>query len=114
MTAPTAPRIIAHSDGEAIYVKWRLVPDAIEYKVYIDDHADPTTVVDVVLAEDETEGWLRSITASYAGPNWVAVTALNAGEEESDPSNAVALNLKGPGVNISPTPARRKAVKSSQ
>jgi Na+-transporting NADH:ubiquinone oxidoreductase subunit NqrB len=97
MTAPSAPVITVHTDGDKVYVRWQPVADATDYILYVADTSPADGVEDTFVDDDvDSDGWFHAVFAS-AGPTYVAVTALNLAAEESAPSNEAHLDLHGPG-----------------
>lgn len=106
MTAPAAPYIYGRQNGHDIYVRWRPVLNATDYKVYVGDAPSPTGLeADVPDDDIETDGWFFYIVSNEVGVTYVNVTALNVGAEESSPSNELQVNLRGDGHMVEPTPA---------
>lgn len=98
MTAPLAPRIIAHGNGagERVLVRWRPVPDATDYNLYVTEAGGDRGVEDQFSEDDvDDSGWFHVYTSILAGVVTVDVTALNVTAEESAASNAVQVILKG-------------------
>lgn len=97
MTAPSAPQIIAHGNGtgERVLVRWRPVPNATDYNLYVTESG--VRGIEDQIADDEigTDGWMRAYTSILAGVITVDVTALNALAEESSASNTVQVILRG-------------------
>jgi len=93
MAAPSVPSTVhVKQDGQGVYVRWRAVPTATSYKVYADDFTPPTTLRDTV-SSINTDGYFLSIIANQSGPCYVAVTAINAGAEESAKSTAIRKDV---------------------
>lgn len=114
MTAPAAPVIYVVSNGERILVRWRPVPTATDYKLYVQE-AGGTRGLEDDIADDEIgpDGWFAAWTTPETGVINVDVTALNVGAEESDPSNVVQRNLTG-GSLQTPTDALRHVMKGAR
>lgn len=94
MTAPSAPVIRCHSDGDKVYVRWQPVVDATDYKLYVADTTAPTDLEADI--SDDGETLFQHVFLS-AGQTYVRLTALNLAAEESDYSNERHLVLTGPG-----------------
>lgn len=97
MVAPAAPTIQAKTNGNRIYVRWLPVANAASYNLYIDAVANPSALeANIPAASQLPDGWFGFVTLrDFAGPNWVHLTAVNAGSEESVASNEVDFNLRG-------------------
>lgn len=97
MTAPAAPTIIAHGNGsgERVLVRWRPVPNATDYNLYVTEAG--VRGLEDQIADDEigTDGWMRAYTSILAGVITVDVTSLNVGLEESAASVTKQVILKG-------------------
>jgi hypothetical protein len=96
MTAPAAPRIHVRQNGQDIYVRFKPVTDATDYKLYVGDEPNPTGLeADIPDDDIEGDGYFLYIVNNEAGLMYVRATALNVGAEESDYSNEVQVNLQG-------------------
>jgi hypothetical protein len=106
MAAPSAPHITVRQDGYRIYVRWRPIPTATDYTLYLQEPGGAWGVEDTIPDDDiEDDGWFFYITSPQAGPMNVKLTASNVGAEESAASNEVQVNLRGAGVEVTPTSA---------
>lgn len=114
MTAPAAPRIIAHANGmgERVLIRWQPVLTATDYKLYVTE--DGVRGLEDDIADDDigTDGWFRAYTSLLSGGVAVDVTALNVGAEESSASNLVRVNLIGNEV-ADPTDALMNSKRST-
>jgi hypothetical protein len=97
MTAPAAPVITAHTDGDKIMVRLRPVSGAVSYNLYVDAVAGATTLQGNYAVTYAYGEWYQ-ITFLASGPTFFRVTAVNVGDEESAYSNELELNPMGPGA----------------
>lgn len=96
MTAPAAPHIHVRTNGTDIYVRFRPVLDATDYKLYVGDDPAPTGLeADIPDDDIEEDGWFLYVVTNEVGVTYVRATALNVGAEESGYSNEVQVNLQG-------------------
>jgi hypothetical protein len=90
MTAPAAPTIKVRSNGPSLRVLWRPVADAATYKLYSDPTTGPTTVAATINASAVgSDGWFQHTYTPVGSPVFTTLAAVNAGAEESEPSNEV-------------------------
>lgn len=97
MTAPSAPVIYARTDGEKIRVRWQPVSGAVDYNLYVDNVATPTTVYGNYPVTYSSDWYQATFLAS--DDTYFRLTARNAGAEESGYSNELKLSPRGPGVS---------------
>lgn len=108
MTAPAAPHILVRTNGSDIYVRFRPVPDATDYKLYVGDAVSPTGLEADIPDDDlEDDGWFFYVVTNEVGVTYVRATALNVGAEESGYSNEVQVNLQGTSGTSRGGPAQR-------
>ena len=101
MTAPAAPVISGHFDGSKVRVRWRPVPNATDYKVYMGTTTNPSGLQDDInFAEMGTDGWFHFTYRVDEVPMYLNVTALNITAEESADSNELrVLDFAGGGTS---------------
>lgn len=112
MTAPAAPVIKAHGNGsgDRVIVRWKPVDDATDYNLYVDDGLFDGIEDQFEDGDVSADGVFHVYTGPQTGYIEVYVTALNAGAEESDPSNRVHVILSGAGQDHSSVPTPVKAL----
>ena len=98
MTAPAAPVIKVRTNGLSIRVGWHPVPNATDYKLYVGPTTNPSGLEADV--SDDGEGWFQYTFVPEDDDEFVALTALNIGAEESAHSNEVRITSVGLGSRI--------------
>jgi hypothetical protein len=109
MTAPAAPIIFGHFDGFKVRLRWRPVPNATDYKVYVGGTTNPAGLQDDInFVEQGTDGWFHFTYRVDESPLFIAATALNITAEESARSNELRVVFDGnsPG-SFPPVPPRQ-------
>jgi hypothetical protein len=101
MTAPSAPRITVHSDGDKLRVSWQPVDTATDYKLYVGASANPTGL-EADIADDDmgASGWFQYTFVPDDTDSYLRLTALNVGAEESGYSNEVRIGTTGAGKSF--------------
>lgn len=96
MTAPSAPRIIVHTDGITLRVSWKPVLNATDYKLYVGSAPAPTGLeADISDDGDGLGPWLQYDFVPDDTDSYLRMTALNVGAEESAYSTEYHFNLSG-------------------
>lgn len=115
MTAPAAPVIRAHGDGSGtrIIIRWRPVPNATDYDLYVDDGTVDGIEDQFVDDDVAADGWFHVYTGPQVGVNEVYVKALNILAQASAESNRVQVILRGDGNDVSNVPTAVKAILSA-
>jgi hypothetical protein len=96
MTAPAAPTIRGRTNGTVVRVLWQPVPDATDYKLYVGAATNPSGLeADIPDDDMGDDGWFQYAFLPDDMDNFIALTALNLGAEESAHSNELRMNLSG-------------------
>jgi hypothetical protein len=113
MAAPDAPGIYVTSDGHSLLVRWRPVPTATDYNVYVSENGAAFGIEEQVPDDDiEDDGWFAIYLTNLLGAVRVKATALNALAEESEDSNTIARAITG-NHTVQPTAALRHVMKGA-
>lgn len=110
MVAPAAPDIKAHSAFSRVIVRFRPVPNATDYDIYVDDGTIDGIDTQLTAADETADGWMHAYTYPQVGFIEVYVKAINAGLEASAESNRVGCLIRGGGQDDSNVPTAVKAI----
>jgi len=96
MTAPSAPSIRARTNGVTVRVLWQPVATATDYKLYVGPATNPSGLeADIPDDDMGSDGWFQYTFIPDDSDNYIALTSLNVGAEESGHSNELRINLSG-------------------
>lgn len=101
MTAPSAPTIRGRTNGTVVRLLWQPVLNATDYKVYVGSTTNPSGLeADVADDGDGLGPWMAYEFIPDDIDAYIAVTALNAGLEESAHSNELRIGTGGDGRRL--------------